>query len=195
MVAYNRINKETDSGFVMCEKKQDMKEEDDEQTEWSKRTGIVRMSWDENTRHTVPLGTTWKEFQRTWVMYASYWTLHESRPYNHICGSGRPFAPVCLNGKCGQQLEKMTMIVQVEEAKMHANTPLLGSCACICCRRCVTGMPVKDKLWRECPGCGYEYSHRDTYLRYPLTWEGEKFNIQLGKEIQKKHRQRKRKND
>ena len=166
-----------------------MKVKDDEQTEWSKRTGILRMNWDENTGHMVPIGTTWKEFRKSCVMYVSYWTLHESRPYNHICGSGRLFASVCLNRKCGQLLEKTTMIVQVEESKMHANTPLLGSCACICCRRCVTGMRLRDKLWRECPGCGYEYGHRDTYYMYPLTGEGESFNIQLGREQQKNKRE------
>ena len=154
---------------------------------WSARKGIVVMSWDRETRHTVPVGTTWAEFNKTSVMYSSYWTLHNSKPCNHVCGSGRPFAAVCLNAECGQQLEKMTTVVDTREERFHANTPVLGWCACICCKRCVMESPVIDGQWRECPGCGYDKSHRHTYLMYPLTWEGETYNIQLGKEIKKRY--------
>ena len=88
MIDGNKENEGKDWGFVLCGRIRKMNVEDNEQARWSERTGIVTMDWDENTRHTVPLGTTLEEFRRTKIMYASYWTLHDSRPYNHICGSG-----------------------------------------------------------------------------------------------------------
>jgi hypothetical protein len=149
------------------------------------RTNYVSMSCDDWTRHTVPLGQTWKEFEKNYVVYSCYWTLHGSRPFNCISGSGRPFPPVCVNHKCGQALEKTTTIVGKNEENYHANTPVLGWCACICCKRCVAGkVPSILGLdtWRECPGCGFTKSHQESYWMYPLTGDGQSYNIELGKQ-------------
>ncbi len=80
----------------------------EEETRVEADRAFVSMSWEEDTRHTVLLGTTLEEFGRTSRIYAGYWTVHNSQPYNHVCGGGRPFSAVCLNTDCGQVLEKMT---------------------------------------------------------------------------------------
>jgi hypothetical protein len=162
----------------------------DEERKWGAQGEYVNMSWHgKDPRKTaVALDTISRE-----VVYECYWTMHNSRPQNFVSGSGRPFAPVCMNTGCGQELGKMTMIVEIREEKLHANTPVLGWCACVCCKRCVAGMAVVDGEWRACPGCGYHLGHRDTYLMYPLTREGRWYNIQLGK--QKRNNIKKREGD
>jgi hypothetical protein len=153
--------------------------------------GFVSMCWTSDTRHTVPLGTSSEEFRRTRIIYVCYWMIHNSKPSRYVTGTGRPFASVCLNAACGQVLEKITTVVNINEEKYHSNTPVLGWCACICCRRCVTNMPVQDGgRWRACPGCEEKKGHQEGYLMYPLTAEGQAYNIQLGKVLQKERRRR-----
>jgi hypothetical protein len=145
------------------------------------RRGYVSMSWSEGTRHTVPIGTTVEQFRKNSNIYVCYWTVHNSRPKRYVCGGGRPFANVCLNSNCGQQLEKLTLVVKFKGEKYHANTPVLGWCECICCMRCLASMPLVEGEWRECPGCRSERAHQDAYLMFPLTVEGQAYNIALGK--------------
>jgi hypothetical protein len=153
------------------------------------RAGFVSMCWTEDTRHTVPLGTSAEEFRQTQIIYVCYWMIHNSKPSRYVTGSGRPFAAVCLNSGCGQELAKITTVVKVKEHKFHANTPVLGWCACICCRRCVTKMPVANEgEWRACPGCAEQKGHQEGYFMYPLTQAGQSYNIQLGKVLQSRRR-------
>ena len=148
----------------------------------------VSMNWEQSTRHTVQVGTTHEEIRRTRRIYTGYWTIHRSKPYNHVCGGGRPFSAECLNSNCGQTLDKLTTLVGVKEANYAANTPVLGWCACVCCRRCIMTMPVLGSGWRKCPGCGDTEGRQDEYLMYPLTREGADYNRKLGRESQKKRR-------
>jgi hypothetical protein len=154
------------------------------------RPGYVSMCWDSNTRHTFPLGTSGEEFRSTRIIYVCYWTLHNSRPSRSVTGSGRPFPPVCLNATCGQLFEKITAVVNVKEEKFHANTPILGWCACVCCKKCVAAMPVVKGQWKACPGCRSPFAHQERYLMYPLTEEGQMYNIGLGKLSKKKRVER-----
>jgi hypothetical protein len=142
------------------------------------RGGHVSMTWHLNTRHTVPLGKTSEEFDERTMVYGSYWTMTEDgTPYSNVTGGGRPFWAVCI--KCGQEMEKVPAVVGVSCDKYHDDMPVMGWCACICCKRCVDGMPLIDLEWKACPMCRDEHAHQQDYLMYPLTEEGREYNVHL----------------
>jgi hypothetical protein len=52
-------------------------------------------------------------------------------------------------------------------------------------------MPLQEGgEWRACPGCETKKGHQEGYLMYPLTEEGQAYNIQLGKVLQRERRRR-----
>jgi hypothetical protein len=147
------------------------------------RRGFLSMCSNVGTRHTVPLGMGADEFYRTCNMYVCYWKLHHSAPSMFVSGSGRPFPAVCVNGSCGQELEKVTLLVSVKEEMFHANTPMLGWCECVCCKRCVKSMPLVRGEWRQCPGCRSPFAHQESYLMYPLSSSGQIYNDKMREKL------------
>jgi hypothetical protein len=141
------------------------------------RMGVVEGFHDDQfTSSNYPFGMSEDEFERRSVVYETYYTLHYSRPYSYCdYGSSRPYPPLCMNADCRQEIAKITLLVNVRADKLHANTPILGWCSCICCKGCVGRMVSVDN-YRGCPACGHNLSHQDFYLMYPLSSSSVDYN-------------------
>ncbi len=141
------------------------------------RMGVVEAFHDDKFRSSnYPFGMSPDEFERRSVVYNTYYTLHCSRPFSYCdYGSSRPYPPLCMNPDCRQELAKITLLVKVRADKLHANTPILGWCSCICCKGCVGRMPSVDN-YRGCPACRDNLSHQDFYLMYPLSASSVDYN-------------------
>jgi hypothetical protein len=147
------------------------------------RAGVVPLNCDAGTSHVAPSGTSWDEYNKVSNLYVSYWTmLPNGSPYLNVSGVGRPFWPVCVNEECGRALETVPATVGIVPGKYKEDTPVLGWCACVCCKQCVTTMPLLDCNWRACPSCGNKRAHQVDFLMHPLTEEGREYNVHLERE-------------
>lgn len=131
--------------------------------------GYISMCLNKNVKTRAPFGTSVEEFRRSQVIYFAYWTVHKSKPHHFQTGTGRPFSPVCLRPSCGQVLATGKTGVPGDETSLSSNTPILGWCECLCCKKCVSESPLVQGEWRACPGCEYRFSHQNTYYMYPVT--------------------------
>jgi hypothetical protein len=131
--------------------------------------GYISMCLNKNVKTRAPFGTSVEEFRRSQVIYYAYWTVHKSKPHHFQTGTGRPFSPVCLRPSCGQVLATGKTGVPGDETSLSSNTPILGWCECLCCKKCVSESPLVQGEWRACPGCEYRFSHQNTYYMYPVT--------------------------
>jgi hypothetical protein len=147
------------------------------------RAGVVPLNCDARTSHVAPSGTSWDECNKVSNLHVSYWTmLPNGSPYLNVSGVGRPFWPVCVNEECGRALETVPAALGIVPGKYKEDTPVLGWCACVCCKQCVTTMPLLDCNWRACPSCGNKRAHQVDFLMHPLTEEGREHNVHLERE-------------
>jgi hypothetical protein len=155
------------------------------------REGMVPFTCDARTSHVMPLGISWDECTKASTLHVSHWTmLPDGSPHENASGAGRPFWPVCIDEKCGRALERVPATVGIVPEMHHDDTPALGWCACICCKQCVTTMPLLICGWRACPCCGDKRAHQVDFLTCPLTEEGRECNVHLEREHTTERRKR-----